>query len=115
MKLITGLLCVQLLAGFVGAYVAFAYIQTAAMGIDYGRRLRKEFEEVRKSAEYREPLEVKGYSHAELIDRYESDAHTRGEIALFAFCFSIGASVFAAMLLFLLYRVHRRLRTTSAE
>jgi hypothetical protein len=104
MKLVTGLLCVQLLAGLGGAYVSFAYVHWAAMGKASAYGMRKELEEVQRFPDYKEPPKIKGYSHSDLVERMKRDADIRGETALFSFCFCLGASVFAALSLILLYR-----------
>jgi hypothetical protein len=115
MKLIIGLLCVQLVAGLAGAYVSFAYVHWAAMGKARGYGMQKEFEQVQRSPDYKEPPKIKGYSHSDLVASMKRDADIRGEIALFSLLFSLGTSLSAAFLLFLLYRIQRSKAATASS
>lgn len=108
MKFIVIILWLQLALGLAGAYIAFASVHTAAMGIEWGRGMHREFERVRQSSEYREPPMVKGYSLGRFVEGMETAARRQGEIALLAFVSCLAASVFAAVLLGLFHRFGRK-------
>lgn len=108
MKSITIILWLQLALGLVGAFIAFGDIHSAALGMEWGRGMRLEFEHVRQSAEYREPPAIRGYTLSRLVEDVESDARRRGRIAMLSFVSCVAASLFAAVLLWLVHRFGKR-------
>lgn len=115
MKPITTILWLQLVLGLVGAFIAFGDIHSSALGMEWGRGMRREFEQVRQSPEYREPPAIRGYSLSRLVEGVETDAYRRSRIAGFAFFSCLAASLFASVLLWLSHRSGRRGHANAAS
>jgi hypothetical protein len=113
-KLIPTILWLQLAFGLVGAFIAFGEIHSAALGMEWGRGVRREFEQVRQSPEYREPPAIRGYSLSRFVEAMETDAYRRSRIAGLAFFSYLAASLFAAVLLWLSLRSGRRGHANAA-
>ncbi len=105
---IATILWMQLVLGLVGAFIAFGELHSAALGMEWGHGMRREFEQVRQSPEYREPPPIRGYSLSGLVEGIETDAYRRSRIAGLSFFSCLAASLFAAVLLWLGLRSGRR-------
>ncbi|MEK7781540.1 MAG: hypothetical protein AAB370_08590 [Verrucomicrobiota bacterium] len=114
MKPINIILWLQLVLGIVGAFIAFGDIHSAALGMEWGRGMQREFEQVRQSPEYREPPAIRGYSLSRFVEGVETDAYKRSRIAGLAFFSCLSGSVFAAVLLWLNYRLGRRRQANTS-
>ena len=114
MRPIIIILWLQLAIGLVGAVIAFGDIHSSALGMEWGRGMQREFQQVRQSPEYREPTAIRGYSLSRFVENVESDARRRGEIAMLAFGSCLAASLFAAVLLWLVHRFGRRGHANAA-
>lgn len=92
------------------AFLAYGDIHSGAMGMEYGRRMQRDFDQMRQASEFHEPpmLTDRGYSLSRLFgDRYTSASHL-GRAGLLAFVAGLSASLLAGVLLWLLGRVQRR-------
>jgi len=108
LKIIAIILWCQVALGVFVAFLAFGHIHTAALGMESGRRMQREFEQLRQSPAYQEPPQVRSISFARLVeDRYPS-ARERGRAAMLAFITGLAASLLAGILLWLLSRVQQR-------
>jgi hypothetical protein len=114
MRLITTILWLQLVLGLVGALIAFGDLHSAALGTEWAREMRREFEQVRQSPAYREPPTIRGYSLFRFVEGMQIDAYKRSRIAGLAFFSCLTGSVFAAVLLCLGYRFGRRGHANAA-
>lgn len=108
MKSITVILWLQLLLGFGGMVLALGEAHSAGMGMEWGREMRREFEQVSRSLEYHEPPKIRGYSYSRMIETQEKDARERSRTAGLAFAVCLVASLSAAALLRLVHREYRR-------
>ncbi len=108
MKAVRTILWIQLALGLVGGYVSFAYVHWGAMSIAWAHGFKVEFEKVRQSPEYREPPPIKGYSLARMVESMESDARARADVAFYWLLTCAADVVFAALLLWLLYRIRQK-------
>jgi hypothetical protein len=107
-KIVTAILIFQAVLGLVVALFAFGDVHSSAMGMEYGRGLQREFEQMRQSPEYREPPAVLGHSLARLFEDRYTHSRQRGYAALLACAAGLGASLLAGLNLWLLSRVRRR-------
>ena len=108
LKIITAILVCQFALGLVVAALAYGDIHSGAMGMEYGRRMQRDFDQMRQAPEYREPPEVHGTSFGRLIEYRYSGARDRGRAGMVAFMAGLGASLLAGVVLWLLGRVQRR-------
>lgn len=88
--------------------LALGEAHSAGMGMEWGKEMRREFEQISRSPEYHEPPKIRGYSYLRMIVTRETDARERSRTARLAFMSCLVASVFAAALLKLIRREYPR-------
>jgi hypothetical protein len=110
LKVIANILWFQLVLGLGVAFFAYGDVHSGAMGMEYGRRMQRDFRQMRQAPEFREPamLTDRGYSLSRLFEDRYTLASDRGRAGLLAFAAGLGASLFAGVLLWLLGRVQRK-------
>lgn len=109
LKTIAIILWIQLALGLGVALFGYGDVHSGAIGMEHGRRMQRDFDQMRQAPEFHEPamLTDRGYSLSRLFeDRYTS-ASDRGRSGLLALAAGLGASLVAGVLLLLLGRVQR--------
>jgi hypothetical protein len=114
MTAIKTILSIQLTLGLVGGYVAFTYVHWGAMSIAWTRGYKLDLEKARQSPDFREPPEIRGQSFDRVVESMESSARARGDVAFYWLLTCGAAVVLAALLLWLLRRVDRRVYAPRA-
>lgn len=78
--------------------------------MEHGRRMQRDFDQMRQAPGFREPPEVHGDSFGRLVEYRYIGAHDRGRAGILAFIAGLGASLLAGVLLWLLGHVQKRSR-----
>jgi len=110
LKIITLILWCQLVLGLGVGFVALGDIRSGAMGLEYGRRMQRDFEQMRQAPEFHEPpmLTERGYSLSRLFEDRYTAAYARGRAGLLAFATGLSASLLAGVLLWFSRRAQQR-------
>lgn len=105
MRTIKAILWIQFVVGFVCGYVAFAYVHWGAMSVAWANNLRAEFDEMRRSSEYREPAKIRGKSWDRILEDFQASGRAQSRVSFYWFLSCGALIVFAAASLWLLRRV----------
>ena len=104
MRTIKTILWIQFVVGVVCGYVAFAYLHWGAMRVAWANNLRAEFDEMRRSSEYREPAKIRDQSWGKILEDFQASGRAQSRVSFYWFLSCGALTAFAAASLGLLRR-----------
>ena len=117
MKPIKIILWIQLVLGLLGGYMAFAYIHWGAMSAAWAYNLHVEYDKMKQSPGFHEPLPIRDQSFARILDDMEAYGRARADVAFYWMLTCGALAVLAAVMLWFLRRAappNKSLQATAA-